>query len=154
MIVSPTASQLLDAVRNELTTKIKPAVSDGEALAILAMIESILASLAVRCDHEVEWLREEISAIEQGGEAVIDAKADKSGKVAAALQALRAGRGPGDRLPALHAEYQLASEVLSCALEAAMAAGGELREWVTNLLAARVAREALIRGEFSLAGRE
>ena len=132
MITSPSSSQLIESVRHELLTRIKPVVSDAEALGMLAMMDSILASVAVRCGHEVAWMREEIAEIERGAETVIHANADKSGSVAAALTALRDQRSPSDNLDQLDAEYQLAGEVLSRSVEAAMVVGGDLRETVKS----------------------
>jgi hypothetical protein len=153
MITSPTSGQLLESVRDELRTKIKSVITDPEALGVLAMIDSILASVAVRSDHEVAWMREEIADIERGAEAVISANADKTGRVSDALKALHTSRSPSDHVTDLNAEYRLAGEILSCSIEAAMTAGGELRDSVTGILARRTAREVHIRGEFSLAGR-
>jgi uncharacterized protein len=100
------------------------------------------------------WIREEIAQIEKGAQAVITAQADGEGQVATALRALQAKHSPSDHLPDLHDEYNLAGEVLSCALEAALPVGGALRKTVEAILAARLAREVEIRGEFALAGRE
>jgi len=154
MIVRPTSKQLLEAVRKELRNTVTPAVSNPEVQAKLSMIDSILGSVAARSDHEVAWIREEIAEIERGAQAVITAQADRGGLVKAALKALESGRSQSDRLSDLHAEYILAGEVLSCALEAALQVGGVLCKTVENILAARLAREAEIRGEFALAGRE
>jgi len=154
MIVRPGSAQLLKSVRSELAESIRPLISDAEAQARLAMIDSILASVAQRCEHEVAWIREEIAAIERSARAVIGAGADLGGRVASALDALTANRSPSDHLADLHAEYNLAGEVLSRSLEAAMPVGGVLRETVERTLAERLRREAEIRGEFSLAGRQ
>ena len=120
----------------------------------LAMIDSILASVAVRSEHEVAWICEEIAEIEHCAEQVITAGADRGGQVITALEALRSNSNNSNHLRDLRTGYRLAGEVLSRALEAAMPAGGELRETVVNVLATRVAREVEIRGVFSLAGRE
>lgn len=154
MITKPSCSQLLESVRSELRTTILPAVSNPEVHARLGMIDSILASVAVRCEHEVAWLREEIREIERGAEAVIAAGVDRGARVATALNVLRENRSDSDHLADLHAEYNFAGEVLSCSLEASMPVGGELRKIVEGILAARLAREVEIRGEFSLAGRQ
>jgi hypothetical protein len=159
MIARPSSRQLLETVRAELCGNIRSSVTDPDALARLDMIDSILGSVITRADDEVAWLREEIAAIERAASAVLAADADHGGRVAEALAALRANRAgrlhpsDRDRLPALHAEYNLAGEVLSRALEAGTRAGGELRTRVEAVLADRLHREAHIRGEFSLAGR-
>jgi hypothetical protein len=153
MIARPSSRQLLETVRTELRTTIKHAVTDADALARLDMIDSILGSVIMRSDDEVAWLREEIAAIERAGDAVLADGADGTGQVAAALAVLRANRATSYRLPDLHAEYNLAGEVLSRAVEAGSRAGGRLRRTVEEVLEARLRREVLIRGEFSLAGR-
>ncbi|MDT7599808.1 MAG: hypothetical protein QOK26_1885 [Pseudonocardiales bacterium] len=153
MIARPSSRQLLETVRTELRTTIKHAVTDADALARLDMIDSILGSVIMRSDDEVAWLREEIAAIERAGDAVLADGADETGQVAAALAVLRANRATSYRLPDLHAEYNLAGEVLSRAVEAGSRAGGRLRRTVEEVLEARLRREVLIRGEFSLAGR-
>jgi hypothetical protein len=153
MIARPSSRQLLETVRTELRTTIKHAVTDADALARLDMIDSILGSVIMRSDDEVAWLREEIAAIERAGDAVLADGADGTGQVAAALAVLRANRATSYRLPDLHAEYNLAGEVLSRAVEAGSRAGGRLRRTVEEVLEERLRREVLIRGEFSLAGR-
>lgn len=153
MIARPSSRQLLETVRTELRTTIKHAVTDADALARLDMIDSILGSVIMRSDDEVAWLREEIAAIERAGDAVLADGADGTGQVAAALATLRANRATSYRLPDLHAEYNLAGEVLSRAVEAGSRAGGRLRRTVEEVLEERLRREVLIRGEFSLAGR-
>ncbi|MDT7569409.1 MAG: hypothetical protein QOC83_5607 [Pseudonocardiales bacterium] len=153
MIARPSSRQLLETVRTELRTTIKHAVTDADALARLDMIDSILGSVIMRSDDEVAWLREEIAAIERAGDAVLADGADETGQVAAALAVLRANRATSYRLPDLHAEYNLAGEVLSRAVEAGSRAGGRLRRTVEEVLEERLRREVLIRGEFSLAGR-
>ncbi|MDT7647278.1 MAG: hypothetical protein QOC75_4278 [Pseudonocardiales bacterium] len=153
MIARPSSRQLLETVRTELRTTIKHAVTDADALARLDMIDSVLGSVIMRSDNEVAWLREEIAAIERAGDAVLADGADETGQVAAALAVLRANRATSYRLPDLHAEYNLAGEVLSRAVEAGSRAGGRLRRTVEEVLEERLRREVLIRGEFSLAGR-
>ncbi|MDT7773952.1 MAG: hypothetical protein QOC67_2876 [Pseudonocardiales bacterium] len=153
MIARPSSRQLLETVRTELRTTIKHAVTDADALARLDMIDSILGSVIMRSDDEVAWLREEIAAMERAGDAVLADGADETGQVAAALAVLRANRATSYRLPDLHAEYNLAGEVLSRAVEAGSRVGGRLRRTVEEVLEERLRREVLIRGEFSLAGR-
>ena len=154
MIIRPTPSQLLSSVRDELKSMIVPAVSDPEALARLGMIDSMLASVAVRCDNEWLWLHEEIREIEQMAEAMTTSGDPAVVPVAAALQLFREQRSSGNDLHAMHEDYNRASEVLSCALEAGMRLGGELRQHAQRVLEGRLRREVEIRGVFSLAGRQ
>lgn len=154
MIVRPSSSQLLAVVRQELKSSVAAIIQDPALLAKLHMIDSILASVERRCDHEVAWIREEIADIEAGAEIVVKAGLDAKGRIALALEHLRANRSADDHLPNLHAEYTLAGEVLSCSLEVAVAAGHEIRSRIEQILSARLKREVEIRGEFSLAGRQ
>lgn len=153
MIARPTPRQLLTTVRTELRDSVRAAVTDDDVLARLDMIDSILASVIVRADDEAAWLREEISAIRDVGMAVIDGDADTDDRVAEALNALDTHPARSDRLPDLRDEYNLAGEVLSLSLEAGSRAGGALRSRVEAVLEARLRREVLIRGDFTLAGR-
>lgn len=154
MIIRPTPSQLLSSVRDELKSMVVPSVSDPEVLARLGMIDSILASIAVRCDNEWIWLHEEMREIEQMAEAMTAGGDPAAVPVAAALQVFREQRSSGNDLRALHDDYNRASEVLSCALEVGILLGGELRESAERVLEARLRREVEIRGVFSLAGRQ
>lgn len=154
MITSPSCSALLEAVRLELQNSVAPAVSDAKVRGLLTMLDSILGGLTRRFDHEVAWMREEIADIEDAAQMVIDAGADSQGKVGAALAALHAGRSPDLHIPNVQREYDLAGEVLSCALEAGMKAGGKPRARVEQALKARLNREVEIRGEFTLAARD
>ncbi len=140
-------------MRAELQNKVRAAVSDDDVLARLDMIDSILASVILRADDEAAWLREEITAIREVAAAVIDAGADTDRRVAEALATLDSHPARSERLPDLHDEYELASEVLSCALEAGSRVGGALRTHVEAVLEARLRREVLVRGDFALVGR-
>jgi len=153
VITQPSCGRYLEVVREELRATVAPAVTDPAAQAALGMIDSILAAVATRCDHEVAWMREEIADIEACATAVLDAGADPAGMVAEALAALRAHRSPSDHTGDVRAEYDLAGEVLSRSLEAGLARGGELAGVVRGALERRLAREMQIRGEFSLVGR-
>ncbi len=117
------------------------------------MIDTVLRTVAIRCEHEGQWMREEIAAIEAAAQAVIAAGADLDNQVTRALATLAEQRAADHSMPALYGEYNCASLVLSAALEAALKHGRPLRARLEALLAARLDREVAIRGEFSLAGR-
>ena len=154
MITRPSCSELLEAVRLELKNSVTPAVSDQKVAGLLAMLDSILGGVVRRSDHEVAWMREEIAEIETAAQAVIGGHADGQGKVAKALAALQAGRSLDLHVPSMQREYDLAGEALSCALEAGLKAGGEIRTKVERALKTRMDREVHIRGEFALAARD
>jgi hypothetical protein len=153
MITQPSCSRLLAVVRAELQSTVAPTVSDAGVLAALGMIDSILANVGARCDHEVAWMREEIIEIETVAGNLIAAGADTGSKVAAALDEFRAHRSPSDHTADVRAEYDLAGEVLSCALEAALSRSDALRDQVRSVLEHRLRREVEIRGDFTLVGR-
>jgi hypothetical protein len=154
MMTRPTTAQLVEAVRRELSDGVAPVIDDPRLQANLTMIDSILASVAVRCRHEIAWIVEEICEIEAAGDEAVTAGVAGSDAVAEALGKLRANRADSLHLDDLLDDYDRAGEVLSLALEAVMPVGGELRDRVEALLDSRMARAVTIRGEFSLAGRE
>ena len=153
MITQPSCQRLVDVVRAELAGTIAPAIEDPGLRAMLGMIDSILAGVSARCGHEVAWMREEIRLIEEAAEATVAVGADVDGRVAAAGAELRAGRATTDEVADVEREYDLAGEVLSRCLEAALPAGPEPASIVRAVLEQRLHRELQIRGEFSLVGR-
>lgn len=153
MISEPSCARLLEVVRAELQSTVAPAVSDARTRAALGMIDSILANVSARCDHEVAWMREEIADIETVADNVIAAGADPQLRVSAALDVLRAHRSPSDHTDDVGAEYDRASEVLSCALEATLPGSDVLRQQVRSVLKRRLRREIEIRGDFTVVGR-
>jgi hypothetical protein len=154
VIVRPTASQLLGIVRAELSTRIASALDDQVLQASLTMVDSMLASVAVRCDHEVAWILDEIAEAEAIGCDVVAAGVPGAAAVAEALQVLREHRTSSFHVPDLLGDYDRAGEVLSRSLEAAMPVGGLVCERAEAALATRIEHATVIRGEFSLAGRE
>jgi hypothetical protein len=126
-------------------------IHDVESRRITGSIADVDAAL--RCDHEVAWMREEIAEIETVADYVVAAGADTGSRVSAALEQLRTHRSRSDHAPDVQAEYDHAGEVLSCALEAAIPAGGTLRDRVRSVLENRLHREVEIRGNFTVIGR-
>lgn len=150
MINKPTCGQLLEIVRAELRTTVSGAVTDGQATAVLSMIDQILQNVANRCDHEIAWLQQEIDQITGCAESLIADGLDADGRLAESLAEL--GAAP----QGLHADevghrYSLAGEALSRSMEAA--AGTPAQAAVEAVLLDRLDREVLIRGEFQLAAR-
>ncbi|MGB8408089.1 MAG: hypothetical protein WCE30_28890 [Mycobacterium sp.] len=153
MISEPSCSRLLEVVRAELQSTVVPAVSDAGVIAALGMIDSILANVGARCDHEIAWMREEIADIEAIADEVVAAGADPESRVGAALDGLRAHRSPSDHTADVRAEYDRAGEVLSRALEATLPRADTLRPRVRSVLERRLRREIEIRGDFTVVGR-
>lgn len=153
MISLPSSSQLLEAIKRELRENVRSVVTDPAATDSLDMIESLLGSVAVRCAHEIAWMREEIAEAETVAEAILKAGADQGGKIGTALASLRANRSTSDHTSDVQREYNLGSELLSCCLEATLLTGGDLRSRAAAALENRLAHELSIRGELSLSGR-
>lgn len=153
MIARPTASQLVEAIRRELNDVVAPTVSDPVAADSLAMVDSLLSSLAVRCNHELAWMREEIRASTAAARVVLDAGLDSAGSIALALNETERANTASDHLDDVVAAYDLAGELLSRCIEVALPTGGSVRDTVLAALETRLAHEVDIRGDFSLAGR-
>jgi hypothetical protein len=154
MITAPTSAQLLDVVRRELAEKVAPAVADPQVATSLHMIDHILRTLAVRAEHELGWMGEEMSAIEMVASRVAASDLPGAASVAEALEEFRANVSPGLHAADVAADYNRASEVLSRTVEATFAETGELRAAVNALLDQRLAHETDVIGEdFQLVGR-
>ena len=171
MITAPTTAQLLSVVRQELAEKVAPAVTDPQVATSLHMIDHILRTLAVRAEHELGWMAEEMSAIENVASRVAASDLPGAASVAQALEDFRANLSPGLHAADVAADYNRASEVLSRTVEATFPGGrgvsprqgrreppetatGELRAAVNALLDQRLAHETDVIGEdFQLVGR-
>ena len=154
MITAPTTAQLLDVVRRELAEKVAPAVTDPQVATSLHMVDHILRTLAVRADHELGWMGEEMSAIELVASRVAASDLPGAASVAQALDEFRANVSPGLHAADVAADYNRATEVLSRAVEATFSDTGELRAAVDVLLDQRLAHETDVIGEdFQLVGR-
>ena len=154
MITAPTTAQLLSVVRQELADKVAPAVTDPQVATSLHMIDHILRTLAVRAEHELGWMGEEMSAIELVANRVAASELPGAASVAQALEEFRANVSPGLHAADVAADYNRATEVLSLAVEATFSDTGELRVAVDVLLDQRLAHETDVIGEdFQLVGR-
>ena len=154
MISRPTTTQLLAVVRKELAEKVGPAVTDPQVVTSLHMVDHILRAMAVRAEHELGWMAEEMAAIDAVGERVVASGLPGAAAVAESLQAFRAQRAAGLHAAEITDDYNRATEVLSRAVEATFGEGGELRAAVQSLLDERLAHEIAVIGEdFSLVGR-
>jgi len=153
MITRPTAAQLVEAIRRELQEVVSPTLSDPTAADSLEMVDALLSSLAIRCQHERAWMREEIAATTAAARAVLDAGLDTSGYITAALAQFEAASTTSEHLDDVVRAYDLSGELLSRCIEVALSAGSGVRDTVLTVLETRLAHEIEIRGDFSLAGR-
>lgn len=153
MISYPTTEQIILDCRRELLEVIGVEVTSDAAKVSVQMVENVLRNVAMRAAHEIAWMREETAAMELYANDVLAAIPGAPG-VAGALTAL--GDGPGESLflNDVTKVYTLAGEAMSCAVEAALAAGHtELSSRAAALLTGRNVREQQIMGEWGFVGR-
>jgi hypothetical protein len=154
MITRPTTGQLVEVVRRELAERVAPAVSDQQVATSLQMVDHILSTLAVRAEHELGWMAEEMVAIEVVAQRVADSGLPGAGAVSDALAAFLTNRATGLHAAQIIDDYNRASEVLSRAVEATFGNEGDLGRSVAGLLDQRLAHETDVIGlDFQLVGR-
>ncbi len=152
MLSRPTTDQIILDCRAELLSTIDAAITEPAAKIAIQMMENVLRNCAERAAHEIAWMHEEIAEMIATAEQVQGAV--PSDAVHAALEAYRAGRTGGLHLDEVVADYDLAGECLSTALDAAMASGTrELQEIGRAALERRLAHEQAIMGEWAFVGR-
>lgn len=148
MLARPSTDQVLEAIANDLRDVVAPACTDDRATVLLGQVDQLLRRLARRAAHEIAWMHEEMAAIE----AAVDGDPDPA--TTEALAAFRAAPSESLHLADVLDRYSLASAALSCAMEAALAAGDtERTARLRTLLEARVATEMTILGQLDLVGR-
>jgi len=153
VISRPTTKQLIDVVCAELTSKVAPALTDPVVKVQLDMAISVLQTTAVRSANELAWMREERDAIEDAARRMLGALPDAAG-LADALQAYVDEKSDSLYLDDAQADYARASELLSCAVEAAYASGDtEHIATVSRLIDQRHANQQAVTGQFMALGR-
>lgn len=153
MISRPTTQQLIDAICVELSSKVAPAVADPVVKIQLEMALAVLQTAAVRSGNEVAWMEEERDAIEQTARQLLDVVPDAEA-LQAALRAYTDGVTNSRYLNDAQADYTRASEVLSCAIEAAYESGdAEHIAAIGRLMDQRHANQQAVTGQFLAAGR-
>ena len=152
MISRPTTQQLIDAICVELSSKVAPAISDPVVQVQLEMALAVLKTTAMRSGSELAWMQEERDAIEQAARQMLEARPDAA--LQDALTAYTEGLTNSLYLIDAQADYARASEVLSCAAEAAYASGnaGHIAT-VIGLMDQRHANQQAVTGVFMAAGR-
>jgi hypothetical protein len=153
MISLPSTEQIILDCRRELLEIIGPEMTSDAGKLSVQMVENVLRNVATRAAHEIAWMREETLAMESFARDTVKAHPGSSA-VSAALTALDAGPRNSLHLDDVAATYSLASEALSCSLEAALANGDSaLDARGAALLAERSAKEVQIMGEWGFVGR-
>jgi hypothetical protein len=153
MITRPTTAQLIDAVREDLQTRVAPVVADPPAKLALQMCLLVLGSAAVRSDHELAFMLDEADAIEALARDLAE-RLPEAGPLAEALAEHERDTAPPREVAAVHGRYERASEVLSLAAEAAYDAGDA--EAITAVLAVfdrRRRNQNTITGGYEAVGR-
>ena len=158
MISRPSTSQLVEVIRNELSTRIAAQTTDPELTVALQMMDHVLVTIARRADHEIAWMHEEMDAIEAAAADLVTAESGAAepgtGSVAEALEEYRARRTGSLHLADVTDDYNRASEVLSRAVEFVLTSDGPHKERIIGLLSARLAHEVEVIGpDFTLVGR-
>jgi hypothetical protein len=153
VISLPTTDQVILDCRRELLDVIGPEVHTDAAKVSVQMLENVLRNAATRAAHEIAWMHDETLAMEAFAKDTLAALPSAPG-LAEALVELDAGPRQSLHLDDMARTYSLAGEALSCALEAALAAGNaELSARAHALLSARSATEVQIMGEWGFVGR-
>jgi hypothetical protein len=153
VISRPTTKQLIDAVCKELADKVGPKITDPVAKVQLDMAISVLQTTAVRSANEIAWMREERDAIEDAARRLLAALPDAT-ELADAFQVYLDGKSESLYLDEAQADYARASEVLSCAIEAAYESGDANHiATVDRLMDQRHANQQAVTGQFMAAGR-
>jgi len=154
MITQPTIPQLLETIRDELGDKVMPQVADATTKVNIEMMQAVLNQLIERSEHEIDWMTNEIAAIQSAAERLTPTLSN-SDALDAALLDLTSNRAESMQLSAIGADYERASEVLSRLGEAAYAEGNDdAISDVQALLNARLATENAATGEFIAVGRD
>lgn len=153
MISQPTTDQIILDCRRELLETVLPAVHDPAVVVCVQMLENVLRNAATRAAHEIAWMAEESEQILAYARDVA-ATVPNSSAIAAAIKAADEARSDSLHLSDVVIGYSAAGEALSCAVEAAVAAGDEvLSSRGVDLITARTEREQTIKGEWSMIGR-
>ena len=152
MITKPSMSQLLEAMKAELTDKIIPGLSDPTLVVNVQMMTAVLGALAVRVEHELSWMRDECEEIDAAASAALSEHDDAA--LRTVLDEYRAQRSGSLVVSAAQADYDRASEVLSHLAELAYASGdAALVSVVEGLYESRLATEQAAIGTFVAVGR-
>lgn len=153
MLSRPTTDQILLDCRAELLGTIDAAITDPAAKVAVQMMENVLRNCAARAAHEIAWMIAENEAMTAYAERVA-ASGVSTLAVTDALAAFAGGSSAGLHLDDVSQTYNLASQCLSVALEAAIAGGDPALEAAGRaIIDKRLATELEIMGEWTFVGR-
>jgi len=149
MMSRPTTAQLVDAIRENLSAAILPAIDDPGQQKLLAMIDHLLQTVAVRAEHEIDWMVTHNRAVVALAQDVVEAGSAPE-PVIAALARYRENHSTSLAAREVTANYALAAEVLAAMLEASISDAGEFGGAARELLQRDVEHGVQIVGEFEL----
>ena len=154
MIPEPTTPAVLETIADGMASVVVPEVTEPAAQLAMGMALQVLRTAAMRSGNELAWMREEANAIEDVAKRLLAEVEGGGTALAAALDVYTAQRTDSLYLADARADYERASEVLSCAAELAYSAGtSEHRMAVHRLFEQRMAHENAITGGYQAVGR-
>lgn len=143
---TPSVAALVTAIRAQLSTAISPALPDDGHKKLLAVIDHLLSTIAVRAEHEIDWMVGHTADVVELAQRFVSAGAAPE-PVATALRRYADGHRDGLTASVVTANFALAAEVLSTVLEATAADCGEIAVAARELMARDVARGVEIVGD-------
>jgi hypothetical protein len=143
---TPSVAAVVTAIRDQLSTAISPALADDRQKKLLAVIDHLLHTIAVRSEHEIDWMVGQTADVVELAQRFVAAGAAPE-PVATALQRYRDGHRPGLATSVVTANFALAAEVLSTVLEATSTDDGEIAVTARELMARDVQRGIDIVGD-------
>jgi len=149
MMSTPTVAQLVTAIRAQLSEVVAPAVDDPAAGRVLGMVDHLLQTIAVRAEHEIEWMVAHVDDVVGLAEEFVDGEGG-SESIALALNRYRAEHRPSLSTSAMTENFALANGVLSAILETTVSDDGPLARRARDLMRRDVAHAVDVVGDFVL----
>jgi len=149
MMSTPTVAQLVTAIRAQLSEVVAPAVEDPAAGRVLGMVDHLLQTIAVRAEHEIEWMVAHVDDVVGLAEEFVDGERG-SESIALALNRYRAEHRRSLSTSAVTENFALANGVLSAILETTVSDEGPLARRARDLLRRDVTHAVDIVGDFVL----
>jgi hypothetical protein len=143
---TPSVAALATAIREQLSTAIAPALADDGQKKLLAIIDHLLSTIAVRAEHEIDWMVAHTADVVELAQRFVNAGATPE-PVATALRRYVEGHRPGLTASVVTSNFALAAEVLSTVLEATAADDGEIAVTARELMVRDVAHGVDIVGD-------
>jgi hypothetical protein len=143
---TPSVAALATAIREQLSTAISPALAEDGQKKLLAMIDHLLQTIAVRAEHEIDWMvTHTTDVIELAARFVQSGVAPEP--VVAALRRYHELHRAGLTASVVTSNFALAAEILSTVLEATAADDSEIAVSARDLMDRDVQRGVDIVGD-------